>query len=88
MVEVISMVVRSYHGFLTLERSIITLSTAIDITTNGNLVGSFCYGCVNACGLLGTDVDCCISKHISQFTTTIDITIDMGTIDCLNLVRS
>ena len=71
----------THHGFLTLERVVISFATAKDIATNGNLIGSFCYSSINVCGLLSTDVDRRISKYVSQFTTAIDITIDMGTID-------
>ena len=74
----------SYHGFLTLKCVISTLTTSEYITSNGD---TRCHGCSHTCRTIrSTDIHKCITRHICQFTTTIDIFSDIGSENRLVLV--
>ena len=89
----------SHHGFLTSECGCFTLTTSEHITmisisnaiyTDGNTGSSWCNAnifynirCCRIIILFSTNIDLRATCDISQLTTTIDITSDVGTEDCL-----
>ena len=90
--------IRSYHGFLTRKCVISTLTTSEDITSDSNtfeacgtrmihnrivILSSRIVSIKYFSSLVGTDVHKGITSHICQFTSTIHITCNMGTLNIL-----